>query len=183
MTRDPGTLLATTHPLPTGERVQLRLTRPTDSALVGRFLNGLSPATRRRRFLSATPEIGLALNRHFTFYDPRQRLVVAACLPVDGYPAIVGLGDIAVLETGLAELGLVVGDDLQGQGIGSLMCEALAWLAAQRGATHVKARMLEHNPAIARMLGALGATVRTVEDGGPVLYARLDTVRRRASAA
>jgi RimJ/RimL family protein N-acetyltransferase len=109
--------------------------------------------------------------------------VIAAVLPVDGYPRLVGLGDLAVLDTGLAELGLVVDDDRHGQGIGSLLCEALAWLAAQRGATHVKAEMLEHNVAMARLMERLGTTVRTVEDGHPVVYATLDGLRARATAA
>lgn len=182
MARDPGTLLATTHALPTGERVQLRLTRPSDVSLVESFLAGLSPATRQLRFFSASPEVPPRMVRHFTFYDPRERIVIAAILQVEGYPRIVGLGDLAVLETGLAELGLVVDDDLQGRGLGSLVGEALAWLAAQRGATHVKAEMLEHHPAMARVMARVGTTVRTVEDGHPVVYARLDGLRAHRAA-
>ncbi|MEX2193743.1 MAG: GNAT family protein [Thermoleophilaceae bacterium] len=181
MTRDPGILLAATHALPSGERVRLRLTRPSDLSLVEGFLGGLSPATRHLRFFTAAPGVPSQLVRHFTFYDPRERIVIAATLLADGYPRIVGLGDVAVLETGLAELGLVVDDDRQGQGIGSLVCEALAWLAAQRGSTHVKAQMLEHNDAMARLMERLGTTVRTVEDGHPVVYARLDGLRARAA--
>ena len=183
VTRDPGILLATTHALPNGERVRLRLTRPSDVSLVEGFLEGLSPETRHLRFFTAGPGVPSQLVRHFTFYDPRERIVIAAVLPVDGYPRLVGLGDLAVLETGLAELGLVVDDERHGQGIGSLMCEALAWLAAQRGATHVKAQMLEHNAAMARLMERLGTTVRTVEDGHPVVYAKLDGLRTRATAA
>ena len=181
MTRDPGTLLATTHALPSGERVRLRLTRPSDEPLVRAFLEGLSLETRQRRFFTATA--GPEVVRHFTFYKPRERVVIAATLPVDGHECIVGLGDVAVLETGLAELGLVVADDRQGQGIGSLVSEALAWLAAQRGATHVRAEMLEHNVAMASVMERLGPTVRSVEDGHPVVHTRLDRLRSRTRAA
>jgi RimJ/RimL family protein N-acetyltransferase len=181
MVRDPGTLLATTHELGNGESVRLRLTRPSDAPLVRAFLDGLTSETLHRRFFTAAA--GAAMERHFTFFNPRERMVLAATLPVEGYERIVGLADLALLETGLAELGVVVDDARQGQGIGTLLCEALAWLAAQRGATHVKADMLEHNVAMARVMERLGPTVRTVEDGHPVLYARLDALRSRARAA
>lgn len=181
MARDPGTLLATTHPLPSGERVRLRLTRPSDEPLVRAFLDGLSAGTRERRFFTAGT--GPEMIRHFTYYNPRERVVIAATLPVDGRERIVGLGDLALLGTGLAELGLVVDDERQGHGIGALVSEALAWLAAQRGASHVKAEMLERSTAMARLMERLGPTVKTVEDGHPVLYTRLDGVRSRARAA
>ena len=182
MARDPGTLLATTHELPTGESVRLRLTRPSDTPLVRSFLDGLSLETRQRRFFTGAAP-GAAMERHFTFFNPRERVVLAATLPVEGYERIVGLADVAILETGLAELAVVVEDERQGQGIGTLLCEALAWLAAQRGATHVKAETLEHNVAMRHVMERLGTTVQTVEDGHPVLYARLDALRSRARAA
>lgn len=181
MAHDPGTLLATTHELGTGESVRLRLTRPSDAPLVRAFLDGLSPATRERRFFTAAP--GPAIERHFTFYDPRERVVVAATLPVDGYECIVGIADMVLLETGLAELGVVVDDDRQGQGIGTLLSEAAAWTAAQRGATHAKAQMVGPNSAMERVMERLGPTVHGVEDGHPVIYARLDGLRSRARAA
>ena len=83
---DPGALLGTTHGVAGGLRVRLRLTRPSDRSEVREFLEELSSETRRRRFLVATPEIGHPLVRHFTYYDPRQRLVVAATAPIAGNP-------------------------------------------------------------------------------------------------
>jgi RimJ/RimL family protein N-acetyltransferase len=180
---DSGTLLATIHHLDGGLPVRLRLTRPSDAVRVRDFLERLAPETRQRRFLSPMPRVPQTVVDHFTFYNPRERMVLAATLPVDGYERIVGLADMAVLDTGLAELGVVVDDARQGQGIGTLLSEALAWLAAQRGATHVKAQMLDNNVAMARVMERLGPTVRTVEDGHPVLYARLDALRSRARAA
>lgn len=178
---NPGTLLATTHPLAGGERVRLRLTRPSDVTLVREFLQGLSSDALHRRFFTAGPGIGTEIIRHFTFYDPRERVVVAATLPIDGHECIVGLGDLALLETGLAEIGLVVGDSRRGQGLGSLLARTLAGLGAQRGATHVKAEMLERNAAMERVMEGLGRTVRTVEDGHAVSYAKLGTAGARAA--
>src|SRR3954453_13665951 len=104
---DPGALLATTHDAGGGLRVRVRLTRPSDRTLVGEFLEGLSPESRRRRFMSPMPAVSESVVRHFPFYDARSRLVVAATAPLAGGEAVVGLADVALLDTGLAELGLV----------------------------------------------------------------------------
>ncbi len=179
---DPGTLLSTTHPV--GEhRARLRLTRPSDALRVRAFLEGLSPVTRQRRFMAAMPAVSDAVVRHFTFFDPRQRLVVAATAPVGGFEAILGVADVAQLGTGLAELGVVVDDDHQGQGVGKLLTEVVAALALQQGATHLKADLLEDNHAILALLERLGPTARTVEDGTSVAYTRLEGARERRKAA
>ena len=178
---DPGALLATTHAVGDGLSVRMRLTRPSDRPRVRSFLEALSPESRRRRFMSAMPVVGESLVRHFTFYDMRNRLVVAATAPLSGHEEIVGLAEVALLETGLAELGLVVADDRQGQGVGKLLSEAAAALAAQHGATHLKAELLEDNVAMRRLMERLGPTVRTLERGGATMYTRLPALRRHAA--
>jgi acetyltransferase len=178
---DPGALLATTHDAGDGVRVRLRLSRPSDSGLVREFLEALSPESRRRRFMAVVPVVSEQLVRHFTFYDPRARLVVAATAPSGGREAIVGLADVALLETGLAEIAVVVADDQQGHGVGKLLSEAAAALAAQHGATHLKAELLEDNMAMRRLMKRLGPTVSTLEGSTSVLYTRLPSRRRRAA--
>jgi RimJ/RimL family protein N-acetyltransferase len=179
---DPGAMLATTHQLDDGSRVRLRLTRPTDAAPVRHFLENVSEETRLRRFLSPTPAVTESTVRHFTFYDPRERLMLAATMPVDGHERIVGLADAAFLATGLAEIGVVVDDDSQGQGLGKLLSEAVASVALQHGANRLKAEMLHGNEAMLHLLERLGRTVRTVEDGRSVAYTRLQHRRRRSAA-
>jgi acetyltransferase len=178
---DPGAMLATTHELEDGSRVRLRLARPTDGPLVSAFLDGLSDETRARRFLAAT-QTNDSVVRHFTFYDPRERMILAATMPVDGVERIVGLGDAAFLATGLAEIGLVVDDESQGLGVGKVLSEAVASVALQRGATRLKAEMLDGNRPMERLMERLGRTVRTVEDGRAVAYTRLSRQARRSAA-
>jgi GNAT superfamily N-acetyltransferase len=180
---DPGAMLSTAHELGDGSRVRLRLTRPNDAALVAAFLEGLSEETRTRRFLAPTPGITDALVRHFTFYNPRERVILAATMLVDGRECIVGLADAAFLATGLAEIGVVVDDDAQGHGLGKVLSEAVASVALQRGATRLKAEMLDGNAPMLRLLERLGRTVRTVEDGRAVAYTRLRPAGRRARGA
>ena len=178
---DPGALLATTHDAGDGLRVRLTLARPSHGALVRDFLESLSPESRRLRFLAPMPIVGEAAVRHFTFYDLRRRLVVATLAPLDGHEALVGLADVALLETGLAEIALVVADDQQGRGVGKLLSEAAAALAGQHGATHLKAELLEENVAMRRLMEHLGPTVSTLDGSGLTLYTRLPATRRTAA--
>ncbi len=178
---DPGAMLASTHQLGDGTPVRLRLTRPTDTPRVRALLERLSEDTRQRRFLSSMPVVPESIVRHFTFYDPRRRLMIAATLPRAGVEEIVGLADVALLDTGLAEIGLVVDDANQGRGLGKLLSEAVASLALQRGATHLKAEMLGRNPTMIRVLERLGPTVRRYQDGASVAYTTLPADRRLAA--
>jgi GNAT superfamily N-acetyltransferase len=166
---DPGAMLATTHELRDGSRVRLRLTRPTD-------------LPRIEALIEATPELPESLVRHFAFYDPRERLRLAAAMPSGLGEEIVGLADVALLATGLAELGVVVADHSQGRGVGALLSEAVASLAIQRGATHLKAAMRDDNTRMLHLMQRLGPTVRTMEDGNVVAYTRLPATRRRNAA-
>jgi RimJ/RimL family protein N-acetyltransferase len=179
---DPGAMLAGTHELADGSRVRLRLTRPSDLGKIEQFLNGLSDETRTRRFLVASPKVPDHVIRHFAFYDPRERLTLAAGKPGNGGEELVGLADVVLLNTGLAEIGVVVADDLQGAGLGKLLSEVVASLAIKRGATHLKAQMLERNSAMLHLMERLGSTVRSMEDGNTVAYTRLPADRRRRAA-
>ena len=162
---DSGTLLATIHHLDGGQPVRLRLTRPSDAVRVRDFLERLSPMPR-------VPEAAIG---HFTFYDPRERLVIAATAPGTGGEQFIGVGDVSFLDTAIAEIGLVVEEEHQSRGIGKLIAEAIASLALSRGATHLKAKMLDSSPAVLRVLGSIGPTISEVEDGHSVAYAKLPT--------
>jgi acetyltransferase len=179
---DPGAMLATTHELADGSRVRLRLTRPSDLPRIQAFLETLSAESRARRFLVATPRLPEQAVRHFAFYDPRERLTLAATMPGQGGEQVIGLADVALLATGLAEIGVVVADAAQDQGLGKLLSESVASLALQRGATHLKAEMLEDNEPMLHLMQRLGRTVRTVEDGNTVAYTRLPALARRNAA-
>src|SRR3954451_1306885 len=104
---DPGALLATTHETGGGMRVRLRLARPSDALAVREFLEELSPDARARRFPDFGGAVPPDLVREFTFVDPRERLVVAASAPLAGRNRVVGLADVALTSTGVAELGVV----------------------------------------------------------------------------
>jgi hypothetical protein len=76
---DLGSLLATTHDAG-GLKVRLRLARPSDALAVRAFLERERPAL--------AGEV-----RRFTFFDPRERIVLVAAAPLDGSERVVGLVD------------------------------------------------------------------------------------------
>ena len=59
---------------------------------------------------------------------------MAATAMDSGREEIVGLADVAHLDTGLAELGVVVAEARQNAGVGKLLTEVMASLAAHHGA-------------------------------------------------
>lgn len=179
---DPGAMLAASHELESGLGIRLRLARPTDAERVRAFLERQSPETRALRFFTAMPRVSDATVRHFTFYDPREVMIVAATALIDGHEEVVGLADIALLATGLAEIGVLVDERHQGEGIGRVLTEAIAWLAVGRGATHLKAEMLERNVRMLRLMQRLGPTVQAVEDGVATAYTKLPALRTAAAA-
>jgi hypothetical protein len=80
---DLGALLATSYDIGGDRRVRLRLARPSDVPLVTEFL------------AAGSGEASHELVRRFTFYDPRERVVLAATMLADGRERIVALGDAA----------------------------------------------------------------------------------------
>ncbi len=178
---DPGTLLSTIHEVDDGLRVRLRLARPSDAQRMQEFFDGLSDEARHRRFFSAVPRVSETLVRHFTFYDPRERLVLVAVAMVGHSEEIVGVADVALQDTLVAELGVVVDEERQGMGVGKLLSEAMASLAIHQGATHLRAELLEGNERMVALMRRIGRTMVAVEDGSSVAITRLPSARRQAA--
>jgi GNAT superfamily N-acetyltransferase len=168
---DPGALLATTHEADEDLRVRLRLARPSDALGVREFLEGVSP----------DGTVPGSVVRGYTFVDPRERLVVAASAPLGGRNRIVGLADVAFTGTGVAELGVTVDERARNRGVGKLLTEAVASLAIQQGATHLRGELPKSEGPVVRLMERLGPTVRTFEDGAEVVYTELPEQLRRAA--
>ena len=113
--QSPGALLATTHDA-AGLRVRLRLARPSDALQVRTFLEWHAPHLAGEA-------------RRFTFYDPRERLVVAATAPIDGSERIVGLADMSSVSD---ERPLVIVDDRTPSGAVKRLLVRVSWGLAER---------------------------------------------------
>ena len=71
------------------------------------------------------------------------------------------------------QLGVVVDERSRNRGVGKLLTEAVASLAIQQGATHLRGELPASDGPVVRPMERLGRTVRTVEDGTEVVYTEL----------
>ena len=163
----PATLLTSVTELD-GVRIGLRLARRSDAAAVREFLEHLSRESRMRRFGAATPRVASSLVRHFTAPDGHSRIVVLATAPIDGTERVVGIADVAFLRADAAEIAFVVAEELHGRGLGRLLAETAAGLAARRGVRRLRAEIPLGGPAALAIMQSLGPTVASVEDGASV---------------
>ena len=108
---DPGALLARSYPLPTGERVRLRLLRTSDAAAVRQLLveaGAVPDELEVRRLLS---------------FDPRDRIAIAAVTPRPRGEALLGAGAIDLIPG--ADPDAIVVDPSCGDALEDLLSSAL----------------------------------------------------------
>jgi RimJ/RimL family protein N-acetyltransferase len=148
--------------LPDGTRVRLRLVRADDKARLAAGVQGLSARTRYQRFLAPIPGLTDKTLRYLTEIDNEDHLAWIAVDPdAPGEPA---LGVARYVRSGsdstVAEIAAVVGDEVQGRGLGSLLLSLLAESAREHGIRTFHAVVLEENRGVRRLLERLGARGR-----------------------
>ncbi len=132
-------------------RYLIRTARPDDAALIRDFVCGLSVRTQYFRFFTAVAPPSSGLIRSLSGDSGRSDIL----LVTDDSGAVIGHGmaaDAQVGRTHTADLGLVVADRWQGQGLGTTLLRMLTDRAAERG---VEALVLEVLPDNRRMLGII----------------------------
>ena len=131
--------------LKNGVEVLIRPIRTDDKALLSAGMDHLSERSAYQRFL--VPKRGLtdAELRYLTEVDFRDHVAFVAVRPEEP-DVLVGVGRwIRLSDPDVAEIAFVVADDLQRQGLGTLLAEALADAARERGVRRFVATMLPHN--------------------------------------
>jgi RimJ/RimL family protein N-acetyltransferase len=138
--------------LDNGVRVRIRPIRPDDRTLLADGLARLSRESAYQRFLS--PKYGLTAGelRYLTEVDFRDHVALVAVRP-EAPATLVGVGRWIRLrdEPDVAEIAFVVSDELQRQGLGTALAEALADSARDRGVRRFVATMLPDNLAAHRL--------------------------------
>ncbi len=146
------------HTLPDGTKILLRPIEAADKDRLSVALGRLSEETIRRRFLAAKPRFSTSELRYFTELDGRNHLALAA-FPAEDPETIVGVARCVRLRDApeTAEFAIVVGDALQGRGLGTLLARELATAARAAGIRRFAATMLGDNIAIRRLMGTISA--------------------------
>jgi len=139
-----------------GSSVTLRPIAASDKHALATYLELLSPETVRRRFLGPKQRFTSGELRYLTEVDGHDHVALVAT-PVDAPDTVVAVGRWIRLpkKPATAEFAIVVGDDLQGLGLGSLLADELAATAKAEGISRFTASTLADNVAIVRVMERL----------------------------
>jgi GNAT superfamily N-acetyltransferase len=158
LTPSTGELVALGAPivLRDGSRVRLRQGHSSDKELLLRGFERLSPESRYRRFLAATPELREGTVRYLTEIDHHDHEAIAALDEKTGE----GIGVARYVRDpqrrDVAEVAVTVIDDWQGKGVGTLLLEVLGARARAEGIHTFTALMLATNDEMLDVFKALG---------------------------
>ena len=116
-----------------GSTAFIRLSEPRDLEALREFFHQLSPESKRRRFFSIADPPEALLTRLCDSSNPRSQLTLIVSRTVAGVSRIIATGSYAARDASSAEVAFAVEDEFQGRGLGGLLLERLALLAARHG--------------------------------------------------
>ncbi|MEX0878794.1 MAG: GNAT family N-acetyltransferase [Thermoanaerobaculia bacterium] len=116
-----------------GSAAFIRLAEPKDLDALRDFFHQLSPESKRRRFFSSADPAEALLARLCDSTNPRSQLTLVVSRTVGGASRIIATGSYAARDGSSAEVAFAVDDEFQGKGLGGLLLERLALLAARHG--------------------------------------------------
>lgn len=149
-----------------GQGVLLRIASPEDADRVEAFISGLSRESMAMRFMGGVSSVSRTFVEDLCDENPRQR---ACLLAIEGEGAeqqVLGLGNYVGDGGAVAEVAFMIGDAHQGRGIGTLILERLAGLAAGAGYVGFEAEVLHENQKMVNVFRDSGfETTRAMEGG------------------
>jgi acetyltransferase len=159
------------HELPDGTQILIRPIEATDKLRLSVALSRLSRETIRARFLAAKPRLTGAELRYLTEVDGHDHIALVATLASDP-ESIVAVARCVRFPLprpeassplrsapDTAEFAIVVGDPLQGRGLGSLLARELAAAARSAGIRRFSATMAGENIAVRRLIAHFTRTL------------------------
>ena len=152
-----------------GGSILLRAIRPDDKRLLVDLFQHLSPRSVRLRFMGGKAALTAEELRTLTELDFKRHVGLAAVQVRDGQERIVGVGrSIWTDERGEApaEVAFEVADEHQGRGIGTLLLEHLARIAARQGIRELEAMVQGDNARMMEVFAESGLSIRqSYQDG------------------
>jgi len=142
-----------------GTPVVVRPIRPADGPLLQEGLRRLSDRTRYLRFHAPRGDFSPEELRALTDVDGETHFALAAFTPRSHRMVAVGRFVRGAAAAAEAEIALVVGDALQGKGLGGLLLSRLRDAALERNVTRFIGTVLEENRAMRHLLRKFGARV------------------------
>jgi len=154
-----------------GSVAALRVSRPADHNALRRFFHELSSGSRQHRFFSLADPAETLIDAFCDSSDPtRQATIVAHRLEDEGL-RLVAVASYLDLGNGVAETAFAVADAVQGRGLGTILLERLAQLAAANGFRRFNAIVLSENRAMLEVFRASGFQIGSKAQYGVVTVA------------
>ena len=152
-----------------GTVIEIRPIRADDKARLTAGHARLSPESQRRRYLAAKPRLTAADLRYLTEIDGHDHVALVA-LRADRPQIIVAVGRFVRLreDTEAAEFAIVVGDELQGQGLGGRLAELLARQAVSQGIKRFTATTEVDNDPAQRLIARISNHLSYDHRSGPL---------------
>jgi GNAT superfamily N-acetyltransferase len=150
-----------------GTRVLIRPIRPADALLEKAFIEGLSPASRRYRFLGTIREPDEALLRQLTCIDYHTDAAFIALLHREGEKRAIGISRFSLGTDGdTCECAVTVADEWQRKGLGAALMRHLIGVARTRGIRTMVSHDAASNSAMQDLARFLGFR-RSIDPGDP----------------
>jgi len=150
-----------------GSTAYLRPATPQDKDLLVDFLGRISRESYVRRFYAETPPEAAA-TRMLAPELPETKLVLFVLTGEPDHPRLIATGEYAreTPQSDAAEVAFLVDDAVHGKGLGTLLLERLALVAARHGITRFTALTMARNRPMLSMFNSSGFKVeRRLEYG------------------
>lgn len=155
------------HTLADGQRVIISALMESDREQLAEGYDDLSPMSRRARFGSAAGELTPRQLDQLLDLDYDDRLALAAV--AGDRPGAPGIGVARYVRSHdnptEAEVAVVVRDEYQNRGIGTILLDDLAAAARDRGITAFTGSVMWQNARLLDAIRSAGATVTPAEPG------------------
>jgi acetyltransferase len=160
-----------------GEKVTVRPARPQDSCMIQDYIRGLSPASRRNRFLGALNEVSANELYRMTHSDRGSHPVLIAENIVQGHCTMIGEARYAAAPDGFqCEFAVSVDEAWRRKGLGTLLVGIVAFRAQTLGLRYLIGDVFRSNEAMIKLTRKTGFALI-----GPVADARLVKITKDLS--
>jgi Acyl-CoA synthetase (NDP forming) len=148
-----------------GTDLTIRPIRPEDAEMEKEFVHNLSMEAKYFRFMETLNELTPSMLVRFTQIDYDREMALIATRVVDGREQQLGVARYTTLPDGEScEFAIVVGDQLQGKGLGTRLMKALIETAASRGLKTMRGEVLSNNTKMLALMKKLGFSIHTSPD-------------------
>jgi acetyltransferase len=156
-----------------GRTITIRPVRPDDGPLEQDFVRSLSAKTRYYRFFNAIKELSPSMLDRLTHIDYRQQMTLVAVIREGGSETQICAAEyVAESFADTCEFAVVIHDDWQHMGLGSLLIESLVRCARAAGYARIDGEVMADNRPMLNLARSLGFSVHLNADDAKLVRVR-----------